>query len=503
MATVEPDDAVTGPLLRLDPDWIRRLRGVLERTGYNEAGILPHLDAGESIEIKPKTLPRLLRMTDGGSPLDALIRLFILGVGVDPAEAAAAVAPMQLDEWIEGGLLARVDQEIRGAFRLLPFAGFVVAFDISPDRDRFSLSPHHVNGPGRISGDLLKATVRTPMARALDLGTGCGIQALALSRHCRQVVSTDINPRAVNVACFNLAVNGVEAADVRRGSLLEPVAGEIFDLITMNPPFAISPETRLIFRDGGMKSDGFVRRVVREAPAHLRMGGLVQLTAQWAKVRGQPWAERLAGWFEGSGCDTWVIELASQSVESYAEAWIEETEGCGDGFRDRWTNWMTFYEEEDIESISTGIINMRRTTRAHPWHFISTDVDGLDEAAGAAIADGLIQRDFLSDTDDAKLLETALRVAADARLEQVSSATDRGWQAERFVLRRQSGLKMAGNLDSNVASLLERCDGSRALAAVLAELASNLELDVARIVEPSLPIVRALIERGLLVPVTP
>ena len=67
-------------------------------------------------------------------------------------------------------------------------------------------------------------TPRHPVRRALDLGTGCGVQALHLRTHTDQVVATDLSERALSFARVTTTLNGV-AVDLRPGSLFDPVAG--------------------------------------------------------------------------------------------------------------------------------------------------------------------------------------------------------------------------------------------------------------------------------------
>src|SRR5690606_15631541 len=116
-----------------------------------------------------------------------------------------------------------------------------------------------------------------PVERALDLGTGCGIQALLVSRHASRVIATDISERALAFAELNAQLNGVHNVEFRAGSLFEPVSGEAFDLIVSNPPFVITPRASgapaYEYRDGGMVGDALVERFLRAAPAHLAPGG--------------------------------------------------------------------------------------------------------------------------------------------------------------------------------------------------------------------------------------
>ncbi len=84
------------------------------------------------------------------------------------------------------------------------------------------------------------ADIAQPMlperAKVLDLGTGTGVLAAALTRVARMVVATDISERAVKDATKNLKGLDVE---VRAGDLFEPVWGEWFDLIVVNPPYEV------------------------------------------------------------------------------------------------------------------------------------------------------------------------------------------------------------------------------------------------------------------------
>jgi len=75
-------------------------------------------------------------------------------------------------------------------------------------------------------------------ASVLDMGTGSGVGAVFAARRGARVVAVDINPEAVRCARINALLNRVEErVDVRRGDLFEPVSGERFDLVLLNPPF--------------------------------------------------------------------------------------------------------------------------------------------------------------------------------------------------------------------------------------------------------------------------
>ena len=102
--------------------------------------------------------------------------------------------------------------------------------------------PFHVNRDVLIPRPETEHLVEKAMAlaaefarpRIVDVGTGSGAIAVALAHALpfAQITATDISPAALAVAKANAARNGV-ADRVRflEGDLLEPVAGEQFDIV--------------------------------------------------------------------------------------------------------------------------------------------------------------------------------------------------------------------------------------------------------------------------------
>lgn len=102
----------------------------------------------------------------------------------------------------------------------------------------------------------------------LDLGCGWGAIGLAAAKSLpdARVVLTDVNQRAVRLARKNLDRNGVRKAEVRLGSLFQPVATERFDLILSHPPFHAGRET--------------VLELLRGAREHLTPGGHLRIVGK-------------------------------------------------------------------------------------------------------------------------------------------------------------------------------------------------------------------------------
>jgi methylase of polypeptide subunit release factors len=474
------------------------VRRALDSADYTERGIVERLDCGGTLRLTARERPRLLRHTQDGTPLDTFIRLFLLEADVTEAAARRAVAPTPLAVWNQAGLLACRGGRVSARFALLPQIGLRLLFDLRTHRP---LRPDHVVGMGPVSRMLSSAIVRAPVRRALDLGTGCGGQALLLARHAERVVATDVNPRALAVTAFNAELNGIDNVELRRGSLFEPVAGQAFELVVANPPFAIGPSQELAFRDGGLPADGFVEHIVREAPAHLRPGAYCQLTAHWAQLHGEDWRSRLSRWVEGSGCDAWVLRLKAVSPETYAAGWITEIEQPEpEIYAQRWEEWVAYLERERIEAIGNGLVNLRRRASGDGRFWVLDDLEELDAGGGAAIAEGFAVRELLSGTSDDALLEMALHIGPGVRLESACVSSGEGWEVEGAVLRCRRGLHFSVSIDGAMANLVGRCDGVRTVCALAAELADGLRTDRAKLLGSLLPMVRGLLERGFLLP---
>lgn len=486
---------------RLDGAVIARMREVFAAADFTEAGVIGHLQASDSVKVEAREIPRLLRMTRGLTPLDVFIRLFIMGAAVPEEAVRAAVAPMALDAWVDVGLLSLADTAVSAPLRLVPTSRLLVAFDPSTRGTGAPPRPDHVHGLGISSLNLLNATIRRPVESTLDLGTGCGIQGMTCAGHSRRVVSTDINPRALNIARFSAMLSGLGNITFRPGSCFAPVAGERFDLILMNPPFAISPEHRFLYRDGGMEGDGFVRALIEAAPDHLTEGGFCQVTAQWAHVKGAAWQDRLKGWVEGRGCDAWIIRLKTQNPETYAANWISETERLDPpDYAKKWDAWMAYFEAEGIEAVSTGIIALRRRQASDHGFWITEDAESVGENAGEAWHRGFLLRDFLRETKASEWLDLPFQITPEARIDQSLRPSPPGWRAEKTVLRHSRGIHYAGNLDALMIGLLGGCDGRTPLGSLVDALARDMGTERGDIVASVLEVMRNLIARGFVTP---
>lgn len=117
-----------------------------------------------------------------------------------------------------------------------------VCHTLTPGQAELEIDPGQAFGTGghestRLSLDLLAGLPRSLRAgmRALDVGTGSGVLALAALRlGARQAVGVDVDAVAVAVARENAARNGLEGQLTLIAGSLEALRAERFDLILAN-----------------------------------------------------------------------------------------------------------------------------------------------------------------------------------------------------------------------------------------------------------------------------
>lgn len=480
-----PPPVVTGSL--------GALRQAFEDAGFTAEALVRTLGPEELAASPCADFARLLRLTRDASPLNTLIRLFLIGVPVPAAEAEAAFAPVRLETALEAGLVNAAGAEVNGAVRILAFRGLLLACD-APGRG----GREQVMGLTSSSVTLADAAVPRPSRLTLDLGTGCGLLGLLAARHSARVAATDVSPRAVAFAAFNAAWNGVSDFAASAGDCFEPVAGRRFDLILANPPFAISPSRTLVYRDSGMAGDSFAERLVRQAPRFLSDGGFAQIMCDCASRSGRDWSERIAGWVEGSGCDAWVLGLERHAAPEYARNWVRDTEpGTPEDKARLYNQWLTYLDGEGVESVTTALVTLRRSGGKRVRIEEAPEILG---AFGEDIALGFDLDDYLAATDDADLLNARLLLNPNARLEQELQAEGGRWRVISARIRIASGMRWAGNVDGHIAELLAGCDGSRTVFELAAGLASGAGVTPDRVVPACLEAVRQLVARGYVRP---
>ncbi|WP_435597389.1 DUF7059 domain-containing protein [Streptomyces anulatus] len=494
------------------PDHAAALREALLAADFTADGLLDRLGAPAYAALaRSETVPAL-RATRGDTPLDTLVRLFLLQ---RPAAEERARAALPLDECVADGWVTReggADGEVRACVDVRPYGGpdgedwFIVSdlgCAVGGAGGIGSREEGVVLGVGGASTTLAGITVRTPVASALDLGTGSGIQALHAAQHATRVTATDLNPRALEFTRLTLALSGAAPADLREGSLFEPVGSDTFDLIVSNPPFVISPGARLTYRDGGMGGDDLCRTLVQESGDHLNEGGYAQFLANWQHVEGEEWQDRLRSWVP-SGCDAWIVQREVQDVTQYAELWLRDS---GDHrsdpaeYAERYEAWLDEFEAWGATAVGFGWITLRKSAAAaagNPSIVVEEWPHAVQQPLGQAVQEHFARQDYLRDQDDAALLAGHFVLAAEVVQEQVGmpGAED----PEHVVLRQHRGMMRATKVDAVAAGFAGVCDGSLPAGRILDAIAQLMAEDPVLLRDRTPQAIRLLVEEGFLEP---
>ena len=139
-----------------------------------------------------------------------------------------------------------------------------------------------------LAEEAIAALKDRPFPKALDLCTGSGAIAAAVAANVPnvKVVATDLSPKAFMLARVNL--RPYENVKVLRGDLFGALAEDElpFDAVLTNPPYIPSDviptlsaevkdfEPRMAL-DGGADGLDIIRRIIKEAPEHLKSGGIL------------------------------------------------------------------------------------------------------------------------------------------------------------------------------------------------------------------------------------
>ena len=428
------------------------------------------------------TVPARLALAGRADPLATLTRLWLLQDRVPRRDLDRAL-PGLVATLADAGILAADGDSAVALVDVRPYAsddgasGWV-ASDLTPGLDTriTPMRPDFVLGVSSASSTLAQLTVRRPVARALDLGTGCGVQSLHLARHARTIVATDLNPRALTLARLTADLNGI-TVDLREGDLYGPVAGERFDLVVTNPPYVLSPPTgeRLTYREGTRTSDGLVEAVVRQGAEHLSDGGVLQVLANWAHVRGEDWTDRVGGWLD-PGLDVHVVEREVLDPYAYVELWLADAGLTGaPDYPERYAAWCAYFDDLGIEGVGMGWLLARRPAAPGPAHRVLESWPyAVEQPVAPAFAHELDVVDRWRSRTADEVLDTAWRLAPDV-VEETVGAPGAG-DPSSIVLRQQRGLRRAVALDTASAGVLGACDGELSLRTLVETVAGLLDV---------------------------
>jgi methylase of polypeptide subunit release factors len=198
-----------------------------------------------------------------GGARDALREVFGWNRAFEPARVPRGV----LDLMRSAGVIAECGERLRSRVRFARLRGLLFAHSAFPTEQADAV----FFGPDTYRFCALLQRWAPRARRVADVGCGSGAGGISLAPRAEQCVLSDVNPRALQLARVNAALNDVRA-EVVTSDVLGAVGGDV-DLIVANPPYMRDGAGRLYRDGGGAHGEGLSVRIVREGLARLARGG--------------------------------------------------------------------------------------------------------------------------------------------------------------------------------------------------------------------------------------
>lgn len=481
----------------------------MTEVGYDVEGIADLIGSTAHAALgRNNTQPARRALTGVADPVATLTRLWPLQATVSRGDADRAL-PGLVEPLRYAGVLSTDHDEVAAAIDLRPygadtgFSGWVFS-DLTPrlDGPMPPVGSDYVLGVSPASMTLAQLTMRRPVGRALDLGTGCGVQGLHLTDHADQVIGTDVNRRALMMARATATINDREL-ELRTGDLYQPVATDQFDLIVTNPPYVMAPpqahSDRLTYRDAGLPADELMRRVIIEGVEHLAPGGSLQVLGNWPHHADRCWHELVGSWIAETGCDAHVLQREVVDRCEYIELWLADSGLAavgGQAYRAAYDHWCSYFDRLGVTAVGMGWLTLTRAGRERPHVTIEDWPHAVEQPIGQAWAERITAVDLVRGLSDAELLAKRWRLAPDVTQETVGrlGAAD----PEHIVLRQHRGFRRAISASTELAAILGACDGELSLNQILSAVASIMGSEVEKVRAENVEQIRQLIVDNLL-----
>ena len=483
VAAHDPAPAAPGTPVPCVPDapaeMFAILRDALVRARYDEPTVAARLGVPSLYDVQRITDGRTSLTGEPGDANAALVRLFIDGETMPAALVERLLGSELLGALNTLGLVAPTrdgPETIVATAMLYPTQELWLASDRQPMRagDVDSTPRDYVfSALNDLTQRFLDVVPDAPGGRVLELCAGTGVAALrAVRRGAAEACATDIAQRFVEFARFNVRLNALDdRVRVVESDAWSALGDETFDLVVAHPPYVPALSHRFDFRDGGADGEQVARRIVEGLGAHLRAGGRYVMRAALSDRRGAPIAERVREWL-GPGGEAFDLVVLENGEYGPMEAYRNVARGAKD-FVDC-ERWLRHFDGLGVERFAVCIVEIRRDAEGRS-PFTERRVAGRppDHRAVDWMFRWARRMATAGPSAEARLRGQRPRVAPGARLAvhlesdesgnwfNVGAAVETGWPSHSLV-----------KAPPLAPTLLEMCDGSRDVPALLAGLRS-------------------------------
>jgi HemK-related putative methylase len=240
---------------------------------------------------------RIKRTPDENDPVDTFLELLIDGREMHVDRLTRHVSAAFVHALLETGLVEQEGQFLHSRVCLFPCYGKFIVTDKATKNTGIN-QVMWLWAESYILGGLVK---RIPRRRAIDMGTGSGVHAILASDHCQSVVGADINPRALEFARFNAALNGAKNVEFVLSDLFSSVESTC-DLLLANPPYLPDSGAQAgdNFWSGGVAGSEILQGIVQALPTRLDPDGTAHIIALYPFPPKTRIMDHFDGWLDGA-----------------------------------------------------------------------------------------------------------------------------------------------------------------------------------------------------------
>jgi carbamoyltransferase len=388
---------------------LQDLYNCLKQADYAATTIAALLQVTSVQQIEPTRLHYYDRHRLPQTALGDLIRLFqlrvalpeqrlrvIFGIKLFTALRNLGVLILRRDNWA-----ARID--------IFDVAGLYIATDhrymVLTEDQQVDESP--VMYIGMDSMGLVYTAPPTPVDRVLDLCSGSGIQGLIASRYAQQVVSVDINPRAIRFSRFNAQLNGINNIEFRSGDLYAAVPGQQFDTILANPPFVPSPTRGFRFRDGGANGEEILRAIVEGSANHLQPDGQLFIVTDLVDI--VDYETKLDNWWVGGAAHKLVLGTADRDDILFSVPHSHAAFGQSfEQYNQELDKWVDNFHNAGLTAVNFGYILLKRTPDRTVGTYYKRTIHNPSQPIHADVERYFQQRQYLAQAETGAAMSVSI-----------------------------------------------------------------------------------------------
>lgn len=330
--------------------------------------------------------------------------------------------------------------------------------------------------------------------KLLDLCSGTGVAALiAASKYAEQAYAYDIAPRSTHFAEFAKHLNGFANFATGTGDLYEAAGDLMFDRIVAHPPYVPVLESKWIFYAGGEDGEHVTRRMVEQLPRYLRPGGALYCLAMASDRAGQPLEARIREWLgpQEKEFDIAVVVRSVLEPEEFAFSSLVRSHEAGHARK-----WKELFDTRRIVSLPYAMTMVQRKAAGREPFTVRRQTGGKTSRSEH---EWLLEWETRAASGPDAVLSMPLKTSAECELRVLNRMGSEDWEASAYSLATDYPFRMEMKIDSWIAYMLTRCDGTKTGAELFEQLKRDNAIHASTAASDFADVLKTLVSGGFLV----